>query len=198
MLALAPTIRIPHPNELKHRADGEELMEKRQQALIAEGFVIRLNATPLLPFRFEACVNINNDRLWQLFISLTELLPDTVSCNYGQEDPHTTMPMQKMLALGGLYPFKTELTEDAALSFGLLHHNTKSICELTVTHTKYIRFYGKDERAFVDKMNTFKLKEYKRLEFVDEYPFLVVPGKAKQPAAVVKALDKAFGVEVKA
>ncbi|UYQ95282.1 hypothetical protein MKQ68_09255 [Chitinophaga horti] len=193
MLILAPTIRIPRAGELSHRADGQEALEKRAHAQIKEGFLVRMNASPLLPFRFEASININNDRLWQLFISLTEFLPDTVSCHYGMEDATSTLPMNKMEALAGLYPHKTALTEDAALSFGLVHNDKKAMYEITVSHTKYIRFYGREERAFVDKMNIFKLPEFKRLEFVDEYPYLVEKGKS-DPKAVVKALDKVFGV----
>lgn len=178
---------------MPHRADSQELMERRAHAKIEEGFLIRTNATPLLPFRFEACININNDRLWQLFISLTEFLPDSVSCHYGTEEAVHTLPMGKMEALAGLYPHKNELTEDAALSFGLVHNHKKSMFELTVTHTKYIRFYGREEKAFVDKMNVFRLPERKRLEFVDEYPYQVVAGK-KDPGKVVKALNKTFGM----
>ncbi|WP_295124314.1 hypothetical protein [uncultured Chitinophaga sp.] len=193
MLVLAPTIRIPHVDELEHRANGHELMERRAHAPIKEGFVVRMNASALLPFRFEACINVNNDRLWQVFISLTEFLPDTVCCTYGTEEPASTLPMHKMEALAGLYPHKTALSEDAALTFSLVHHDKKTMYEVTVTHTKYIRFYGRDERAFIDKMNIFRLPEFKKLEFVDEYPFVVMPGK-NSPQTVVKALDKAFGM----
>jgi predicted nucleic acid-binding protein len=109
------------------------------------------------------------------------------------EEPASTLPMHKMEALAGLYPHKTALSEDAALMFSLVHHDRKAMFEVTVTHTKYIRFYGKDERAFIDKMNIFRLPEFKKLEFVDEYPFVVMPGKSS-PQTVVKALDKAFGM----
>jgi len=83
MLRLPVTIRVPLPAEMPHRTDIEELLEKRKNANIVEGYTMRANETRQLPFSFYGEININNSRLWDLFMALSELFPKEICCSYG-------------------------------------------------------------------------------------------------------------------
>src|SRR5436305_15048400 len=117
MLILPVTVRVPLPHELPHREDIEELLVKRKQANITEGFITHPNKTPQLHFTFYAEININNNRLWQLFFALANELPDEVHCVYGltEEEATTTGYFPKEKVIATLSRFEKELTMDCSL-----------------------------------------------------------------------------------
>jgi hypothetical protein len=199
MLVLPVTIRDPRPAEMPHRTDIDELIEKKKQARIIEGFTIRENATTQLPFAFLAEINIDNDRLWDLFVQLAATLPDPVNCSYGlsSDEPVTSSRFSKASVLKILAPFREELVQDGFLSFGLLYLSRTEMADLMVTESKYIRFSGNDLKSFAECMVSFQLEQQERLDFIDEFPKIVEPLKkflpeSREPEQVVRLLDKAF------
>lgn len=203
MLKLPPTLREAHEDDMPHREDIQELLTQRRMANITQGYKITLNKTPQLPYTFSAEININNDKLWQLFMALSDALPAEVACVYGQydddEEPTTSGYFDKAFVLETLSRFKNELMMDCNLSFGLLSQSREQLIEIFVTETKYIRFWGIDKAGFQQTMQAFNLTEIKDLAFVDEYPKVTIPlrdvlPKANRPGEVVRALNKAFGV----
>ena len=80
MLQAPPTIRLPRPDELPNNPEVFERLKKRVDAKIVEGFVFKDNDSHDLPFKFYVEININNSRLWHLFVALSTLLPDEVIC----------------------------------------------------------------------------------------------------------------------
>ena len=199
MLLLPKTIRVPTAKEMPHRTDLKELLERRREAQIVEGFNIRPNPTSQLAFAFTAEININNDRLWDLFLSLAETLPDEVSCTYGMsaEEPLSSgvWPIIELVDLLG--EFETELVQDGFLFFGLIFMSRTEIVELQVTESKYIRYEGSDLEAFTECMVYFDLPQLEHLAFVDEYPKMVDPLQryipdSRPPEEVVAALTEAF------
>ena len=187
---------------MRHRTDLDELLEKRKEALIVQGFDMKDNKTPQLPHDFYAAINIHNSRLWEVFLALSNAFPENVHCVYSMNELHTatTASLQKSEIIKTLGAYKTELTQDGSLSFGLLSHTKTALIELTVTESKYIKFWGKDKAAFLTCMASFNIPQRPRLEFVDEYPKIVEPLKnfiplAKKPDEVVKLLDRAFNVQ---
>jgi hypothetical protein len=201
MLELPVTIRLPRRGEMRHRTDLDELMEKRKEALIVQGYDLKDNKTPQLPHDFYAAINVHNSRLWDVFIALSEAFPDSLHAVYGMNEPDTvtTGILSKHEVISRFSECKTELTQDGHLSFGLLHHSSTALLELTVTESKYIRFWGKDKAAFLTCMAGFSIPQRPRLEFVDEYPKVVEPlnkfiPNARKPGEVIKKLNSAFGM----
>jgi len=203
MLKLPPTLREAYEDDMPHREDILELLARRRMANITQGYKTTPNKTPQLPYTFIAEININNDKLWQLFIALSNNMPAEVACVYGQyddeEEPTTSGYFDKAFVLETLSQFKDELVMDCTLSFGLLSQTKEQLIEIAITETKYIRFWGSDKASFMQTMQAFNLTEIRDLAFVDEYPKVTIPlrevlPKATRPGEVVRALNKAFGV----
>lgn len=204
MLILPVTIRIPSDEEINYRPDYDEIIRKRRRARIQEGYTLQLNEqeTHRLPYRFLATINVNNDRLWELFLALAATLPAKVSCVYGlyEEESATTALLQKEFILNELEKYRQELTLDCRLEFGLLFQIKDLMIELGVSESKYIRYWGVELERFKLMMQSFSLPAVKDLEFIDEYPKVVTPLRdlipaAKAPESVVHYLDQAFQVD---
>jgi hypothetical protein len=201
MLQLPITVRVPLPAEAPHRTDIEEILEKRMQANIREGYTIRSNETRQLPFSFYGEININNSRLWDLFIALAEMFPAEISCVYGlyESEAVTTRSFPKAAMLKILLDYRQELTQDCFLEFGILYHTRHELIEIFVSESKYIRYWGSDRNSFLQCMKEFGLSEIPRLAFIDDYPKIVEPLKkfiptARKPEEVVRGLDKEFNI----
>ena len=202
MLALPITIRIPTDQELDYRPDIDEILHKRRKANIREGYKLQLNEARRLPFRFQATINIDNRRLWQLFLALAATLPQKVSCVYGlyEEESETTAFLQKQFVLNELEKYREELTQECQLEFGLLFQTKDVLIELSVSESKYIRYWGVELERFRLLMQSFHLPPVEGLEFIDEYPKIVTPLReliptAKAPETVVYYLDQAFHID---
>ncbi|HEY1165603.1 MAG TPA: hypothetical protein VGE90_10560 [Chitinophaga sp.] len=204
MLALPITIRIPTDDEISYRPDFDEILHKRRKARIQEGYTLGLNeAGPhRLPYRFQATINIDNNRLWDLFQALALTLPAKVCCAYGlsEDESATTGLLQKQFILNELEKYREELTQDCQLAFSLLFQTKEVLIELGVSESKYIRYWGVELERFKLLMQSFRLPAVKGLEFIDEYPKIVTPLRellpsAKAPESVVYYLDQAFQVD---
>jgi hypothetical protein len=201
MLELPVTIRLPRKGEMRHRTDLDELLEKRREALIVQGYDLKDNKTPQLPHDFYAAINVHNSKLWEVFLALTNAFPDEIHAVYSinELDAITTGLFPKSTIIKTFAAFKTEFTQDGTLSFGLLHHTRNALVELTVSESKYIKFWGMDKAAFLDCMAGFSIPQRPRLEFIDEYPKIVEPLKkfiptSKKPEEVIKALNTSFSI----
>ncbi|HEY0272872.1 MAG TPA: hypothetical protein VGC22_06780 [Chitinophaga sp.] len=202
MLELPITLRVPTPGEMPDRPDIYELLEKRQAANIRPGYMLQPNQTPQLPYAFQASINVDNSRLWELFLALAAFFPERTSAVYNEteQDTLTTSPQSTAYVLQHFSRYRTELTQDCTLEFGLLSNTRHQLTELAVSSCKYIKFWGSDEPAFTALMKTFHLPLFRRLDFVDEFPKIVLPLRrlvqgATPPAQVVEHFDRAFKVE---
>ncbi len=202
MLIIPATVLVPTPSDFPHREDIEDLLQKRREANISQGFIIRPNKTPLLPFTFTGEININNNRLWQLFLALADDLPTSVCCTYGLsgEDPVTTDYLPKADILSTFSRFELELTMDCSFEYSLLYHTKAMLMEVAVTESKYIKFSGSDKGKLLQKMDAFGLKETRSISFIDEHPKVVLPlqqvvPSARRTADVIWSFNRAFGVE---
>ena len=156
-----------------------------------------------VPYRFQSNINIDNDRLWELFLALAATLPDKTSCQYGlyeEESPVTTGLLQKQFVLQQLEKYREELTRDCSLEFGLLYQAKDLLIELGVSESKYIRYWGVELERFRLLMRSFQLPAVEGLEFIDEYPKIVIPLRdlmpaAKAPETVIYHLDQAFRID---
>jgi hypothetical protein len=204
MLALPITIRIPTDDEISYRPDFDEILHKRRRARIQEGYTLALNEAGAhrLPYRFQATINIDNNRLWDLFQALTLTLPAKVSCVYGlsEDETATTALLQKQFVLNELEKYREELVQDCQLAFGLLFQTKEVLIELSISESKYLRYSGVELERFKLLMQSFRLPAVKGLEFIDEYPKIVTPLRelipsAKAPESIIYYLDEAFHVD---
>lgn len=204
MLALPVTIRIPADEEISYRPDAEEIIRKRRKARIQQGYTLGLNEAGAhrLPYRFLATINIDNNRLWDLFQALAATLPAKLSCVYGlyEDESATTALLQKQFVLNELEKYREELTQDCQLEFGLLFQTKDVLIELSISESKYIRYWGVELERFKLLMQSFRLPPVNGLEFIDEYPKIVTPLRnlvpsAKAPESVIYYLDQAFHVD---
>ncbi|SFD47985.1 hypothetical protein SAMN05518672_102116 [Chitinophaga sp. CF118] len=202
MLELPITVRIPTDQELDYRPDLDEILMKRRKANIREGYMLKMNDNPRLPFRFQATINIDNSSLWELFQALAATFPSKVSCVYGlhEDESATTEQLQKAFVLKELERYESELTQDCQLEFGLLFHNKDVLIELSVSESKYIRYWGVELERFKQLMQSFQLPADDKLEFIDEYPKIVLPLRevkqgSKAPETVIYYLDQAFHID---
>ena len=202
MLQLPITVRIPTDAELDYRPDIDEILIRRRKAKIVEGYNLQMNENPRLPYRFQATINIDNDRLWALFLALAATLPSKVSCVYGiyEEENMTTPLLQKDFVMKELEKYASELAQDCLLEAGILFQTKDILIELGISASKYVRYWGAELERFRLLMQSFELPFVAGLEFIDEYPRIVTPLRelvrtAKAPETVLYYLDQAFRVD---
>ena len=145
-LELPITLRVPFPNEVPMDRTILENIKKSKTAKIVEGYTIKdkdNNPEYLgLEFEFYSEININNSRLWKLFIKLTNFLPneiELISGHIDDEEINYGNYSDKREILNFLHKYEKELTADTFMKFGLLFHSDKQLVEVFVDETKYIK-----------------------------------------------------------
>lgn len=166
------TLRTPDLNEVPNTKDLVDAITRSHKAKIIEGYVLKHNYKNELPFLFYAEININNSRLWNLFKELASHLPEEISLIYNHSDnePSYGAYQNKYAVIDTLSKFKIELSQDCFLEFGVIHQTDNFFEEVFVDCTKYIRYWGMDEKWFRTTMEKFQLSEVKDLNFMDEFP----------------------------
>lgn len=200
VLQLPKTIRFLNEDELpRNNASLLKRWEEGKAANIVEGYTLTFkdNKDPengALGFRFYAEINIDNPKLWNLMLALSEILPDEVAFLFGHVDSDLNYGnyQDKESILDFITQYQYELTEDAFINFGLIYNDEETLVEIFVDESKYVKYWGVDEELFRAMMEEFGLKEVKGLEFVDEYP------KIRESLSVLdeKALDSKSLIEL--
>jgi len=177
MIELPKTIRPARFDEIPKNSTAFERLQKIDNAKIVEGFTFKLKEIDNeehkeIPFRFFSEININNSRLWDLIIALTDLLPDLSSLIIGDSDyePHYCDYKAKIDLIDSIKKFKIELTEDAFIEWGIIFNDKESLTEIFIPDSKYIKFWGVDIDGFKTIITKFDLNQVEDLEFIDEYP----------------------------
>ncbi len=177
MIELAKTIRLARKDEVIKNSAALERIQQIENAKINEGYTFRLKEieneeNQEVPFEFYSEININNSRLWDLVICLADLLPDVSALIIGDSESELNYCdyEPKHNIIGNLKKYKTELTEDAFLEWGMIFNDKKTLTEIFITDSKYIKFWGVDINGFQAIMTKFGLGQIDDLEFIDEYP----------------------------
>lgn len=199
MLETPPTLRAPRPDEIPRSESVLNRLKEREIANITEGFTLKYNTSPDPTFLFYVEINIDNSRLWKLFIHLALHLPEEISLifNHSDAEPLFGRYMDKHSLLETLEQFKVELTQDCFLEFGAIHHTGEFLEEVFVDSTKYIKYWGSDEEWFRKSMAAFDIHEAPNLDFVDEFPMvrealrLHISG-VKEPGEIIPELSALF------
>jgi hypothetical protein len=200
MLELPPTIRQLRSDEIPNRPEVIELINKQKTAKIVEGFRLSLNEANKLPFKFYALINIDNSRLWSLFVNLTSNMPDKIAAifNPRDADPFYGAYMPKETVINILSRYELEITQDGSLELGVIFNTEEKLEEVFISHAKYIQFWGVNEISFRQAMRKFNLDEIEDIAFIDEFPKAVESlrlmhnSKAKETGIVINELQNAF------
>lgn len=178
MLKIPRTI---NQEDVPNNSSAMEQAQAKHSAKIIEGFKLFQNEKKSeSPFIFAAEINIDNDRLWDLFISLCEELPDIAALLFGfyDNDINYGRYAEKEEIMLELSKYRREISEDCHLELGLIHHTELELIEVFIAEAKYIKFWGTDETSFRNIMHKFNLSEIRDIEFIDEYPKAVYPLKS--------------------
>ncbi|AZA93305.1 Uncharacterised protein [Chryseobacterium nakagawai] len=198
VLQLPKTIRFLKEDELpQNNVSVLKRWEESKVANIVEGYTLTFNNNPEnnnLGFKFYAEINIDNPKLWNLMVALSETLPNEVAFLFGHIDFDLNYGnyQDKESTLNFITQHQYELAEDAFINFGLIYNDKETLIEIFVDESKYVKYWGVDEEWFRAIMKEFGLKEVKGLEFVDEFP------KIREALAVLdeKALDSKSLIEL--
>ncbi|MEN9301638.1 MAG: hypothetical protein RL264_67 [Bacteroidota bacterium] len=187
MIELPKTIRPARFDEIPKNSTAFERLQMIDNAKIVEGYSFKLKESDneehkKIPFKFYSEININNSRLWDLIIALTDLLPDVSSLIIGDSDsePNYCDYISKIDLIENLNKFRTELTKDAFLEWGIIYNDKEVLTEIFVPDSKYIKFWGVDIDGFKTIMTKFDLNQVDDLEFIDEYP------KVREPLRLIE------------
>ncbi len=199
-LELPKTIRLLEKHDVPNDPSLLKRIEKGKTANIVEGYVMFPNeANSELEFTFYAEININNSRLFDLILALSNELPREVSLifNYSDMDPKFGKYGDKDKLLSFLNEYKAEIVADPFIEIGMIFQTENELIEVFVSDSKYIKFWGVNQNSFLKIMNDFNLKEVKGIEFIDEYPkireaLFISKKNAKAPEDLMQMLDKEF------
>lgn len=186
MVELPKTLRPARLDEVPKNSSVVERLKQIRQAKIVEGYTFRLKDRDNekhknIPFDFYAEINIDNSRLWNLILALTTMLPDVAALIIGDSDsePNYGNYIRKSELLKKLEVYKAELIADTFMEWGLIFNDAKSLTEIFVSDSKYLKVWGVDVDSFRKIMADFRLSQIDDLEFIDEYP------KVREPLRLV-------------
>lgn len=177
MLEMPPTIRFPKPEEIPAIPEIIARMKDIEHANLVEGYLLNYNHSLELPFTFFAEININNSRIWDVFLQLTKQLPNQVSLVWslnGSESNHSKY-IEKQNILKYISPFKTELTQDTKIGFGLIFQTNDKLEEVYMSVTKTLKVWSSNEIAFRQLLNQLGIDEIRNLDFIEEFPYVTQP-----------------------
>lgn len=175
-LQLPITIRSFNEDDVHVDSELLKAIEELKSANIVEGFTFKVKddnpENENLGFKFYSEINVDNPKLWELILELSETLPENVAFLFGQidEDIQYGNYTSKNEIFSFLSKFKKELTQDTFLSFGFIYHDENTLTEIFIDECKYIKYWGSDENLFHNILKRFNLQQINDLEFVDEYP----------------------------
>jgi len=176
MIELPETLRAPRIDEVPMNTSVKERLEKLESANIVEGYKLLSNdeneEQKKIPFNFYVEINIDNSRLWDLIINLSEELPDAASLIFGHIDtePFYGEYQNRKDLLKELKDYKNELIKDTFIEWGIIYNDENKLIEIFISESKYVKFWGVNKSSFQQIMSKLNLQEIKNIEFVDEYP----------------------------
>lgn len=181
-LELPITLRIALPNEVPMDETILKNIERSTTANLIEGYTLTLNeGNPEhvnLGFDFFSEINIDNSKLWILFVELASLLPDEVIfivASIDDDEMYYSKYKNKNNILKFLHQYKKELTKDTFLKFGFLYHSDNELIEVFIDESKYIKFWGTNCKQFETVIQKLGLSKIAALAFIDEFPLVRLP-----------------------
>lgn len=176
-LELPVNIRVPRIDEVSSDPKMLMRMKARESAKIVEGYAFRGNDIDEgEPYTIFSEINIDNARLWALFERLAEVVcyprMKLLYKNIDDENQSDTEYVETKEIIAKLAKYKTELTQDGFLEFGLFHKDEDVLIVLYVKKGKFIQHWGVDTALFENVMREFSLEHIPDLNYVDQYPLI--------------------------
>lgn len=164
-------IRIPRDDEYPKGYVVEEINKKRNLANIVQGY--KLVEVTDKKFTHFTEINVDIDKLWSLFISLSNsIIGDKAYGLIGFKGEKPTLSKisdkQNIIDLFNKYEF--ELSNDGFSEFGIAYYDDNTLNEIFITTFKYVQVWTTDKEALVKALRKEGLKEKKSLNFIDEFP----------------------------
>lgn len=164
-------IRIPSIDEYPDGYNPHEINEKRDLANITQGY--KLIEVEDEKFTHLAEINIDADKIWDLFVSLSNgLIGDTAYGIIGFKDEEPILSgftkKEKILSIFSRYKF--ELANDGYIHFGIAFYDDEVLNEIYVSNFKYFQVWTENKLALIETLSKFKLLEQEDLNFIDEFP----------------------------
>jgi hypothetical protein len=164
-------IRVPNDNEYPKGYDVKSINEKRNSANIVEGFIIKEESGER--FSHYAEVNINVDRIWDVFCGLAYTLIQTEAygiLSFKEEKPRLSSftEVDKIIEIFNEYRF--ELTNDGYIEFGIANYDKSSLNEIFVSSFKYMKIWTTKQELLIETLNSYGIHQIDNLQFIDEYP----------------------------
>jgi hypothetical protein len=201
-LELPVNIRVPRMDEVSSDPIMMMRMKARESAKIVEGYAFRGNDIDEgEPYTIFSEINIDNSRLWALFERLAEVVcyprMKLLYKNIDDENQSNTEYVETKEIIAKLAKYKTELTQDGFLEFGLFHKDENVLIVLYVKKGKFIQHWGMDAALFESVMREFSLEHIPDLNYVDQYPLMTESLKQYNPdvletSEVIEYLKSSF------
>jgi len=173
-LKLAPTFRSPNPDEIPNSSDVLAAIDQRKQTNFVEGFILKRVDSNEFGYKFYAEINIDNYMLWLLLKEFILLMPQNVALIYGHIDdsPKYGNYLDKYELINKIESYSIELTQDGFLEFGVICSNDNYLEEIFIKKAKYVQYWGVDENNFLSLMDKFDLRQFEKMNFIDEFPLV--------------------------
>lgn len=142
-LVLPPTVRHLQFEEAPKGFDFEEYENKCRQLNLIEGYRSTLVADAL--YTYFAEINIDNDRLFDLFKALVVAIPQNeLGLIIGEKDEEPIfLPYEdKYRQLNRLTAYKDQLCKDGFVEFGLMYGDDEYQNEVFIKSFKYVQVWG--------------------------------------------------------
>lgn len=181
MIELPKTLRPARFDEVEEGSASEHRLKELATAKIEDGYSLMDNSETdsekRLPFEFYAEINVDNSRLWEVVLALTEELPEVASLVFGYPGatPFYGNYVYKSDLIETITSYKPELCMDPFIEWGVLCSDKTQLIEVFVAESKFIKFWGVDKESFQQRMATLDLFELKGIEYIDEYPIVREP-----------------------
>jgi hypothetical protein len=164
-------IKIPKNDEYPEGYDVKSINDKRNSANIIEGFTIKEASGE--KFSHYAEVNIDADKIWDVFCSLTNKLMNDVAygiIGFKEEKPILSRftTIERLIEIFQEYKF--ELTNDGYLEFGIANYDENSLNEIFVSSFKYMKIWANRKESLVETLNSYGIEQAENLQFIDEFP----------------------------
>jgi len=164
-------IRIPNSDEYPKGNDSKSINDKRNSANIIQAFVLREVSGEKFSYYVE--VNIDADKIWDVFCELTNKLIGDIAygiIGFKDEEPKLSEYSKTERIVEIFEKYKFELTNDGYLEFGIANNDENSMNEIFVSSFKYMKIWTTSKVLLIETLNSFGIQQIENLQFIDEFP----------------------------
>lgn len=190
-------ISILKDNEYPEGYDVKSINDSRNSANIITGF--RIKEIPGEKFSHYAEVNIDADKVWDVFCGLTSKLIDDVAygiIGFKDEKPKLSGFTKTEILIDIFEEYKFELTNDGYLEFGIAYYDDNSQNEIFVSSFKNMKIWTTKKELLIDTLREFEITEIENLQFINDFPVEseALSGKGiRHYSEVIEFIKQAFG-----